>query len=90
MRLTGFSRYILLVCLSLPCADGIAQPSGPDVELTQSNFVAWRDFVLPDAAELGFMEIPWLPTFKQAVLAADRDNKPVLLWTMNGHPLGCT
>ena len=31
-----------------------------------------------------------LTTFKDGILAADTAGKPLLLWTMNGHPLGCT
>ena len=48
------------------------------------------DLVVPKKSELVAETIPWLPTFKDGALrAADRD-RPILLWAMNGHPLGCT
>ena len=46
--------------------------------------------VLPSDAERAFQELPWHSSFSQAALVAHRERKPVLLWTMNGHPLGCT
>ena len=61
-----------------------------DIELTEENYQAWRDHILPRAGELAWEQIPWLTTFKDGILAADVANKPLLFWTMNGHPLGCT
>lgn len=60
------------------------------LELNDSNLVAWRDHILPADGELNFEQISWLTTFKDGILAADADQRPLLLWTMNGHPLGCT
>jgi hypothetical protein len=34
--------------------------------------------------------VPWLASFAEGVRAADAARKPLLLWIMNGHPLGCT
>ena len=61
-----------------------------DIELNQDNYQVWRDHILPDMSEMAWDQIPWLPTFKDGVLAANAAAKPLLLWTMNGHPLGCT
>ncbi|MCA8972528.1 MAG: hypothetical protein KDC95_22255 [Planctomycetes bacterium] len=35
-------------------------------------------------------DIDWRATFGAAVREASQRKKPVLLWAMNGHPLGCT
>ncbi len=61
-----------------------------DIELTPQNFSAWRDFILPTQQELDFLKIPWRMTFKEGILDARELDLPILLWTMNGHPLGCT
>lgn len=61
-----------------------------DIELTADNYDAWRDHILPAGSEIRFLEIPWQRTFAEGVLKANRAGKPVLLWAMNGHPLGCT
>jgi hypothetical protein len=69
-------------------------PDGPParakVELNDRNYAAWRKHVLPDAGELAWRQIPWAATFKDGIAAADAAGKPLLLWVMNGHPLGCT
>ena len=60
--------------------------SGPETDLLDR----WFPVVLPTPAELEFREIPWRPTLWEAVVEGQRDDKPILLWAMNGHPLGCT
>ena len=65
-------------------------PVMADISLTAENYVVWREHILPAAEELAWEEIPWLTTFKDGILAAAAADKPLLLWTMNGHPLGCT
>ena len=45
--------------------------------------------VLPTAEEDRWLEIPWRTNLAEARAEAERQNKPVLLWVMNGNPLGC-
>jgi hypothetical protein len=65
-------------------------PAAAGVELDDRNYAEWREHILPDAGELAWQEVPWLTTFKDGIVAADAAGKPLLLWVMNGHPLGCT
>jgi hypothetical protein len=65
-------------------------PVAADIELTEQNYSTWRDHILPNPSEMAWEQIPWLTTFKDGILAADAAGKPLLFWTMNGHPLGCT
>ncbi len=65
-------------------------PVAADIDLDEENYTRWRDHILPETSELAWEKIPWLTTFKDGIDAADRAGKPLLLWTMNGHPLGCT
>jgi hypothetical protein len=65
-------------------------PVQADIELTEENYAVWRDHILPDQTELAWKQIPWHVTFKDGILAANASDKPLLFWTMNGHPLGCT
>ena len=46
--------------------------------------------VCPSADELRWQAIDWQPTLWEGVVAAHAQQKPILLWTMNGHPLGHT
>jgi hypothetical protein len=59
-------------------------------ELHDQNYADWCKHILPDTGELAWQQIPWVTTFKDGIVAADVAGKPLLLWTMNGHPLGCT
>jgi|GEM_PF-1006432 len=65
-------------------------PVAADIDLNAGNYAVWRDHILPQSDELAWAKIPWLTTFQDGILEAGKANKPLLLWTMNGHPLGCT
>jgi hypothetical protein len=45
--------------------------------------------VAPTAAEDRYLSIPWRQNLMRARDEAQRDRKPLFLWIMNGHPLGC-
>ncbi|RMG27004.1 MAG: hypothetical protein D6724_00665 [Armatimonadetes bacterium] len=63
---------------------------GAGVDLTEQNFDQWKRYLEPKPAECVFEGIAWRPTFYDAVVEAQEKDKPILLWAMNGHPLGCT
>lgn len=42
------------------------------------------------AAEDKWQTIPWKTDLLDARALAAKEGKPVFLWSMNGHPLGCT
>jgi hypothetical protein len=44
--------------------------------------------IVPAGTELAWHAVAWRPELRAALLEAGRDDKPVLLWAMNGHPLG--
>jgi hypothetical protein len=58
--------------------------------LTEENYAHWRDFIRPAAAEQQWQEIQWRPVFWEALIEAQKADKPILMWAMNGHPLACT
>ena len=64
--------------------------AAPPAELNDQTFARWRDHIRPKGEELCFETVPWLPTYWDAVIEAQRQDKPILLWAMNGHPLACT
>jgi hypothetical protein len=66
-------------------AEAVAPP-----ELDDMTFARWRDFVVPTEDELRWTQIPWRTSFWGAVTEAQRQDRPILAWMMNGHPLACT
>ena len=85
MRLLASVAIVLAMALPCASAQDAAIPS-----FTQADIPAWRDFIRPSAEEAGYEAIDWLTTFEDGVRQADALGKPLLLWVMNGHPLGCT
>ncbi|MBL6720674.1 MAG: hypothetical protein ISQ08_04615 [Planctomycetes bacterium] len=67
-------------------ADLPATP-GPLEEREWSRLVDW---LTPPVEELEWLEIGWAPTLEEGVRRAALEGRPLLLWAMNGHPLGCT
>lgn len=57
---------------------------------TAATFGAWRRHIRPSADELRWEAIPWQASFAAGLRAASEQGRPLLLWAMNGHPLGCT
>jgi hypothetical protein len=72
-------RPALVSCLA---AAALAQ--APD----DAAFTSQRDAILPTGGESAWRTVPWGAELGAALAAADRAQKPVLLWAMNGHPLG--
>jgi len=68
----------------------LAAAASPSAELNEQTFTQWRDRIRPKSEELGFATVAWLPTLWDGVIAAQQQDKPILLWAMNGHPLACT
>jgi hypothetical protein len=58
--------------------------------LTDTEYGAVRRLVKPAADEDKWAQVPWLSSLWQARQRAAALGKPILLWEMDGHPLGCT
>jgi hypothetical protein len=63
---------------------------GGEATLRGHSLDEWRALIEPAAKDLAYAEIPWRPSFWSAVQEAQEHELPILLWAMNGHPLGCT
>lgn len=100
------ATFTLLGLLALPAGPGptasalvspalqksrAAKSDAPESQTPdRKNFTAWADFIRPNSEELKFESIGWRNQFWPAVQEAKKLGRPILLWTMNGHPLGCT
>lgn len=49
-----------------------------------------RDLVLLSEREASFRSIRWRTSVLQGIVDAQREDKPVMIYLMNGHPLACT
>jgi hypothetical protein len=46
--------------------------------------------VLPSKEEETWLSVPWRTNLMAARVEAQTAKKPMFLWVMNGHPMGCT
>lgn len=46
--------------------------------------------IMPTAKESAWLSIPWRTNLWEARKEAAKSGKPIYLWEMDGHPLGCT
>ncbi len=66
----------LLLCLALQ-------------DLSADTYEKIRDHVVPAKDELKWLDIGWRASVWDALVEAQKDDKPILIWAMNGHPLAC-
>jgi hypothetical protein len=71
-------------CLAVPLAAQAAEPIVPE------QFDRLHALIRPQPGEDRWAEIPWLTSLWQARQRAAAEGKPILLWEMDGNPLGCT
>ncbi len=65
--------------------------AGPsELILDDASFATWRDRIRTRDSELAWERLPWHVTYHEGLEKASAEGKPLLLWVMNGHPLGCT
>jgi hypothetical protein len=62
----------------------------PAPELTDATFAQWSKHIRPSEKQLKWRKIRWHTELEDAAAEAKRLNRPLLLWTMNGHPCGET
>jgi hypothetical protein len=55
-----------------------------------ANFETLHALLQPTTAEIKWQQIPWRTNLWQARVDAAKTGKPIYLWEMDGHPLGCT
>jgi hypothetical protein len=87
LLLGGVGLLLAAVAFLVHPAPTAAAPTGE--QLTAAEFAAVRKAVLPTAGEDEFDKIPWLTSIWDAREKAAKEGKPILLWEMDGHPLGC-
>jgi len=61
--------------------------AAPPIEAEQ--FAKLHALIKPGKGEEKWTQIPWRTSLWQARREAAARGKPILLWEMDGHPLGC-
>lgn len=72
---------VLLICVA-SASLAQAEWSAPQKQLISA--------INPTAEESAWMRINWRTNLWQARKEAAKSGKPIYIWEMDGHPLGCT
>ena len=93
-RLFRFGALLALWAGALVTLGCGSEPAGTGADalpaLDEAAADAYRQEILPTEAETRWETIDWLTTYADGLQASSDQQKPLLLWVMNGHPLGCT
>lgn len=66
------------------------EPAARPPAVDSGNYLTLLSQVVPTEEELRWRAIPWRATLRDGLSDGAAAGKPVLLWAMNGHPLGST
>jgi hypothetical protein len=78
-----FTALLGIVSLCRPASVSAAPP------FTDDDAARLRKIIRPLPGEDPFETIPWETSLWDARVKAAATGKPILLWEMDGHPLGC-
>ena len=70
-------------------ANGVTNDSAVAAELTDAEFRRLHKLLRP-APDEAWRTIPWKIAMLDAQRSAVEEKKPIFIWAMDGHPLGCT
>ena len=83
----GILSYRALSCASLLISAAFA---AEELALRPASFRQLHTLIKPLAAEESWIGISWMTSLWEARIRAAAEGKPIVLWEMDGHPLGCT
>ena len=58
-------------------------------EVNTANLDRLKTLIKPRAEETKWEEIPWMVDLWEARKKAAQSGKPLMLWEMDGNPMGC-
>lgn len=85
MPFPGTKRWLTCGLLGLALQTGVwaVEPIAPD------RLGKLQAVIKPQADEDKWAQIPWMADLWKARQKAAAEGKPILLWEMDGNPLGC-
>ncbi|MFO0935003.1 MAG: hypothetical protein U0798_00625 [Gemmataceae bacterium] len=87
LLIPGLIAAVALSPLLLHKAQSRSNPVAAPVD--ESTLSKWLTEIRPQPGEDDYDTIPWQISLWDARVLAAREGKPILLWEMDGHPLGC-
>ena len=70
-------------------ASAVSEPAPGAERIEPGKFGELHALIKPRAEEEKWANTPWMASLWEARERAAKEGKPILLWEMDGHPLGC-
>lgn len=81
-------RFLSLILASLAVCLASSPSTAQDLSFGEQDSTACKSLcAVPDAP---WRSIPWEMDLLKAQRMAAEQSKPIFIWSMDGHPLGCT
>ena len=90
MKKLAFGNTIVVLLLAARNGQGGDQGRPLQTPPLSPEYTKLRDLVLPSASEQSYRKIGWRTSVLRGLVDAQKNDKPVMIVLMNGHPLGCT
>ncbi len=87
MKIHSPSLVVVLVASVAASFTPLSSAAGD--ALSESEFRKLHRQLLPSETE-PWRTIPWKISLLEAQRSAATEKKPIFIWAMDGHPLGCT
>ncbi len=84
IRILVIALFLLVAAIAVPTTTRLTAG-----ELNQKNLDQLLAKLTPPTGEC-WRSIPWTISVLDAQRKAARERKPIFIWAMDGHPLGCT
>jgi hypothetical protein len=91
-RMKRFFLSTIVTMLLLTACIGHGANQLPPLQMPRlsAEYSKRRDQVLPNPSEKSYRKMPWRNSVLHGIVDAQKQDKPVMIVLMNGHPLGCT
>ena len=83
----NWQTVLAILCVAL--ASSLTSSASIAAELDEAKFKQLHKELQP-APDEPWRTIPWKIALLDAQKTATKENKPIFIWAMDGHPLGCT
>jgi hypothetical protein len=90
MKKLAFGNTIVVLLLAAGIGHGADEERPLQTQQFSAECAKQRDLILPSPGEQSYRKIAWRTSVLHGIVDAQRDDKPVMIVLMNGHPLGCT
>jgi hypothetical protein len=84
------AKIAAVLLLAATSSRGADQEPPPRKPLMSAEYAKWHALILPNPGEQSYRKIPWRRSVLHGIIDAQKNDKPVMIVLMNGHPLGCT